>query len=62
MVAGQGADVQSIKVVSLQGAVLRVVNVADSITAVPTDGLAAGTYLMVVSGEGYNKVVKFVVR
>ena len=62
MVAGQGADVQSIKVVSLQGAVLRVVNVSGSITAVPTDGLAAGTYLMVVSGEGYNKVVKFIVR
>lgn len=59
-VSGEG--IETANVVSLQGVVVKTVNVAGGVATVGTGDLAAGTYLMVVTGDDYSKVVKFVVR
>lgn len=58
-----GTALQSVKVYSMQGALVKTVAADGQYSvAVGTDGLASGIYLMLVEGEGYAETVKFVVR
>lgn len=59
-VVAEGAE--SVEVYTLQGIMVKNVRVNGAVTSVSTDGLAAGTYLMVIKGTEFSKTVKVVVK
>lgn len=59
-VVAEGADV--VEVYTLQGVMVKNVRVSDSVASVTTDGLSAGTYLVVVKGNDFSRTVKVVVK
>lgn len=60
MLTAEGA--QTVEIVSLQGVVVKHVNLSSPVNAISTSDLTAGTYLMVIKGADFNKTVKVVVR
>lgn len=59
-VVAEGAE--SVAVYTLQGVMVKNVRVDNAVTSVSTDGLAAGTYLMVIKGNDFSKTVKVIVK
>lgn len=55
-------DAESVAVYTLQGVMVKNVRVDNTVTSVSTDGLAAGTYLMVIKGNDFSKTVKVIVK
>lgn len=60
VVAAEGAE--TVAIYSLQGQMIKMLNVDSEIFTVNTSDLASGAYLMVVKGADFSKTVKVVVR
>lgn len=59
-VAAESAE--TVEVYTLQGIMVKNIRVDAGVVTVSTEDLAAGTYLMIVKGEDYSKVVKVIVK